>query len=65
MNESIKVSCFTNLDDYSGVLWPVTLLCRPEVGDYIRSKNDSKELMVVRITHTANCLIIELHRSLY
>lgn len=64
MNELIKVSCYTNLDDYNATLWPLVLQCRPMVGDYIRSKDDRKELRIVRITHTNDYLLIELHKGL-
>ena len=52
MNESIKVSCFTNLDDYRRRQWPQELYCRPMLGDYVRSVDGDVELKIVRIVHT-------------
>jgi len=61
----IKIICHTNLDDYKGERWPLTMY-NPKVGDSVRSLN-GKILKIVEITHCEDInhrifLKIELHK---
>ena len=47
----IKGWCFTNLDNYEDVKWPIVFAAVPSPGDYVASKS-GKELKVSRVTHT-------------
>ncbi len=51
--QSIKVSCFTNLDQYSMEEWPREMACRPVVGDWVVAKS-GKRLVIVSIDHCFN-----------
>ena len=61
---NIPVRCHTNLDLHPCEVWPDHLICRPDVGDIIRSST-GLELKVVRIEHCfsvdADWLDVELH----
>lgn len=46
----IYCECHTNLDDFKNETWPTVLSCRPEIDDYIQSKN-GKKLKINSITH--------------
>lgn len=72
----IKVVCNTDLAAYKSAIWPTRLACRPEIGDFVLSKNGLR-LKVCEITHSQrevsfgaprlgdenyeSILIIELH----
>lgn len=63
----VEVHCRTNLDDYQRFNWP-TKMYNPRKGDRVRTICNSKELVIVQITHTEipagnPCLLIELHKS--
>lgn len=67
-NKMIKVICQTNLDDYQKEYWPDFMSCRPQLGDWVRSRS-GRELKIVKITHATNktteqpMLLIELWKS--
>lgn len=47
---TIRVSCFTNIDEYKQEAWPEKMICRPVVGDWVQS-HSGKKLQIVAITH--------------
>jgi hypothetical protein len=66
-SEYIRVSCFTNLDEYKQESWPGKMSCRPNPGDWVMAKS-GKILTVVKITHMLDrddnsMLRVELHRG--
>lgn len=58
----IRVHCFTNLDDFKRLEWPVELPAVPAIGHSIAAKS-GKQLKIVAITWQFDgSLEIELHR---
>lgn len=46
----VSVFCFTNIDDFKHEDWPAHMVCRPMVGDYVRSAS-GQQLKVIQVTH--------------
>lgn len=46
----VSVFCFTNIDDFKHEEWPREMVCRPVVGDYVRSQG-GQQLKVIQVTH--------------
>lgn len=67
----VRVSCFTNIDDFKAVDWPDRMVALPRVGDAVEGRRESMRgarptLTVVRVTHAQidgdPVAIVELHR---
>lgn len=50
---TIKVSCFTNLDDFRTVEWPKYMIAMPRIGDRVEGiqGNFRPTLRVISVTH--------------
>lgn len=46
----IQVRCETSIEKYHGQRWPVEMVARPMLGDYVKSA-EGKTLRVACITH--------------
>jgi len=67
----VRVSCFTNLDNYEREEWPKEMVCAPRSGDRVEARS-GKVLKVVGVTHTMThggmrepYLRVELWRAAY
>lgn len=59
---NIEINCFTNLDEYDQESWPISLPCKPVIGESMMS-NKGKILRIVAIAYTTGGLLrIELHK---
>lgn len=47
----VKGRCFTRLDGYDKVNWPISFVAVPRIGEWVLSICGSKELKVCRVTH--------------
>jgi hypothetical protein len=50
---SIPVIFHTNLDIGKRCEWPLSLSCKPQVGDYVSDIYNKVELRVVRVIHSS------------
>ena len=48
---TIKVKCFSGVDNNLKFDWPTTMACRPEIGDGVKSYNGTVS-HIVSITHS-------------